>query len=77
MIILNINKAKPPGVACAAANNGQAAITTPVRHNIRLKITFVLIFFLSTKAVIRLMNTGLVAIASDPKPGEMYCIAMM
>ncbi len=66
---------KPPGVTYASLKKGQAAHTTPAEQMVNASISGRVNFFFRKKTDIKLMNTGLVAVDSDPIPAETVCIA--
>lgn len=70
MIMQSINKAIPPGVAKLFLNKGQAASNTPPIQSIRLTTVIARKRLPNMSAFIRLNSTGLVAMASEPKPAD-------
>src|ERR1700761_1011890 len=64
------NKTRPIGVALLLRSSGHAARTTPLIHSNKQKIVTGPNRCRKKRAEIRLINTGLVATASEPSPAE-------
>ena len=74
--MLNNNKSKPLAVMEASFSNGQEAIKTPAVPNSKATNISDFNFFFKKNTDEKLMNKGLVAMASAPTPAVTCCIAI-
>lgn len=75
MTMQTMSNAMPPGVAWLFLNRGHAASKTPLMHKTRLIMVIDRKRCPNISVAIRLMRTGLVAMASEPKPADTCCMA--
>ena len=74
--MLNNNKSNPLRVMEASFSSGQEAMKTPAVPNSKATNTSVFNFFFKKNTDEKLMNKGLVAMASAPTPAVTSCMAI-